>query len=136
MIKNVPVGERNHHISSFTFMGLTSSLGNYLEVCRVWLKVSTGVCLFWVWNVSSWNCHLTVHIIPHCKNLNLAQQPSHFGVYIISSLYVNSDQVVPAAQSSPINCEKRENLLPFVGLNNLGNTCYLNSILQVKWCNV
>uniref|UniRef100_A0A667GU22 Ubiquitin carboxyl-terminal hydrolase n=1 Tax=Lynx canadensis TaxID=61383 RepID=A0A667GU22_LYNCA len=40
------------------------------------------------------------------------------------------DQVVPAAQSSPINCEKKENLLPFVGLNNLGNTCYLNSILQ------
>ncbi|XP_028300886.1 ubiquitin carboxyl-terminal hydrolase 1 isoform X2 [Gouania willdenowi] len=40
----------------------------------------------------------------------------------------------PSLQPSspgPLPCEKRENLVPFVAFSNLGNTCYLNSVLQV-----
>nr|XP_061831694.1 ubiquitin carboxyl-terminal hydrolase 1-like isoform X1 [Nerophis lumbriciformis]XP_061831695.1 ubiquitin carboxyl-terminal hydrolase 1-like isoform X1 [Nerophis lumbriciformis]XP_061831696.1 ubiquitin carboxyl-terminal hydrolase 1-like isoform X1 [Nerophis lumbriciformis]XP_061831697.1 ubiquitin carboxyl-terminal hydrolase 1-like isoform X1 [Nerophis lumbriciformis]XP_061831698.1 ubiquitin carboxyl-terminal hydrolase 1-like isoform X1 [Nerophis lumbriciformis] len=53
---------------------------------------------------------------------------------------VSCDQVVPAPSSRPGSpglflppSEKRDNLVPFVGFSNGGNTCYLNSILQVLY---
>lgn len=66
------------------------------------------------------------------RTLDFAEAPQTESQNVEEKEQEVSDQVVPAAQlSPPVCCVKKESLVPFVGFSNLGNTCYLNSILQV-----